>query len=78
VLAGEVESPVLFGIIAVANDCPQGEGGFGSVQVPWCREFDLLPGGMERVVAAETSLSGTVHLIMPDVGLASEPTSSRI
>ncbi|MCW2929711.1 MAG: pSRTUE45c [Actinomycetia bacterium] len=51
---------------------------YGEVEMSaWYRELDLLPGGVEHVVSAETSLSDTVQLIMSDAGLANEPTSSR-
>jgi predicted kinase len=43
----------------------------------WYHELDLLPGGVEHIVSAETSLSDTVQLIMSDTGFASESASSR-
>jgi hypothetical protein len=42
----------------------------------WYRELDLLPGGVEQIVSAETSLSGTVDLVMAGAGLASQPATS--
>ncbi|HEX6452502.1 MAG TPA: AAA family ATPase [Trebonia sp.] len=36
----------------------------------WYRERDLLPGGIERVIPADSSLADTVRLIMRDAGLA--------
>jgi predicted kinase len=37
----------------------------------WYRERDFLPGGIEQVIAAETSLDAAVDRIMRDTGLAS-------
>ena len=42
----------------------------------WYRELGLLPGGVEHIVSAETSLSDTVQLVMADTGLASQPATS--
>jgi predicted kinase len=42
----------------------------------WYREIDLLPGGVEHVVSADTSLDDTVQLVMADTGFASRPASS--
>jgi hypothetical protein len=41
----------------------------------WYRERDLLPGGLERVVPASSSLDDTVRRIMADAGLGQEPGS---
>jgi hypothetical protein len=35
----------------------------------WYRELDLLPGGLERIIRAESSLDETVRRIMADAGL---------
>jgi len=35
----------------------------------WYRELDLLPGGSEQVIPAETSLNDAVRLVMADAGL---------
>jgi predicted kinase len=43
----------------------------------WYRELDLLPGGIERIVSAETSLDGTVQLIAAEIGFAGESTGTR-
>jgi hypothetical protein len=42
----------------------------------WYRELDLLPGGTERIVSAETSLDDTAQLIMVEAGFASESTGT--
>ncbi|MDX2561107.1 kinase [Streptomyces sp. TX20-6-3] len=39
----------------------------------WYRERDLLPGGVETVVGADSSLAETVERIMRDTGLAGLP-----
>ncbi len=36
----------------------------------WYRELDLLPGGIERIVPAASSLEATVSQIMSETGLA--------
>jgi len=41
----------------------------------WYRELDLLPGGIEQIVPAETSLSETVKWILADTGLESTADS---
>jgi hypothetical protein len=41
----------------------------------WYRERDLLPGGLEHVVPASSSLDATVRLIMADAGLGQEGES---
>ena len=35
----------------------------------WYRELDLLPGGIEQVISAESALGETVALVMADTGL---------
>ena len=35
----------------------------------WYRERDLLPGGVEHVITAESSLEDTVRTILTDTGL---------
>ena len=35
----------------------------------WYRERDLLPGGIERIITAESALEDTVRTIMTDTGL---------
>jgi hypothetical protein len=35
----------------------------------WYRERDLLPGGIEHVITAESSFEDTVRTIMTDTGL---------
>ncbi|WP_369795004.1 AAA family ATPase [Kitasatospora sp. NRRL B-11411] len=39
----------------------------------WYRERDLLPGGIETVVGADSTLAATVELIMRDTGLDTLP-----
>ncbi|MCP9211364.1 kinase [Streptomyces cucumeris] len=39
----------------------------------WYRDLDLLPGGAETVIGADSTLSGTVDRIMRDTGLAHLP-----
>ncbi|MGO4457918.1 AAA family ATPase [Streptomyces sp. M-16] len=39
----------------------------------WYRERDLLPGGVETVIGADSTLDGTVGLIMRETGLAGLP-----
>jgi predicted kinase len=41
----------------------------------WYRELDLLPGGIEQVIPAASSLDATVFRIIRDVGLAGQPTA---
>ncbi|MGH3305661.1 MAG: hypothetical protein ACRDOK_29145 [Streptosporangiaceae bacterium] len=36
----------------------------------WYRERDLLPGGIEQIIPAASSLEDTVRLVMQDAGLA--------
>ncbi|MFH9616361.1 kinase [Streptomyces pratensis] len=36
----------------------------------WYRELDLLPGGVETVIGADSTLAGTVDRLMLDTGLA--------
>jgi hypothetical protein len=43
----------------------------------WYRELDLLPGGVERIVSAETSLTDTVYRVMTDTGLGPWRTATR-
>ncbi|CAL9657763.1 AAA family ATPase [Streptomyces sp. Tu 3180] len=43
----------------------------------WYRERDLLPGGIETVVGADSSLTATVDRIMLESGLARLPASDR-
>jgi predicted kinase len=38
----------------------------------WYHELDLLPGGIEQVIPARSSLNDTVRLVMSDAGLASQ------
>lgn len=40
----------------------------------WYRERDLLPGGVETVIGADSTLAATVELIMRDIGLDIPPT----
>jgi hypothetical protein len=40
----------------------------------WYRELDLLPGGIETVIGADSTLRETVDRIMRDTGLAGLPT----
>jgi hypothetical protein len=47
---------------------------FGEAEMrTWYRERDLLPGGIERIIAAASSLEGTVGLVMHDAGFAGGP-----
>jgi hypothetical protein len=39
----------------------------------WYRGLDLLPGGVEQVIPAESSLEDTVDMIMADTGLIARP-----
>ncbi len=39
----------------------------------WYRERDLLPGGAETVIGADSTLAGTIGLILRDTGLAGLP-----
>ncbi|MBB4717239.1 putative ABC-type ATPase [Streptomyces luteogriseus] len=39
----------------------------------WYRELDLLPGGVETVIGADSTLSETVDRVMLDTGLAALP-----
>lgn len=39
----------------------------------WYREMDLLPGAIETVIGADSSLTSTVDRIMRDTGLAGLP-----
>ena len=39
----------------------------------WYRGRDLLPGGIEQVISAESSLEDTVSKIMADTGLGACP-----
>jgi hypothetical protein len=41
----------------------------------WYRGLDLLPGGIEEVIPAESSLEGTVRTVMTNAGLDRELTS---
>ena len=41
----------------------------------WYRERDLLPGGIEQVITAESSLADTIATIMADTGLGGYPGS---
>ncbi|MFF4041395.1 hypothetical protein [Streptomyces sp. NPDC001816] len=41
------------------------------------REHDLLPGGIETVIGADSTLAATVDRIMLDTGLACLPASDR-
>ena len=44
---------------------------FGHEQMSgWYRELDLLPGGIERVIPADSTLDATVRQIMSEAGLA--------
>lgn len=43
----------------------------------WYRPRDLLPGGSETVIGADSTLSGTVDRIMLDTGLAHLPALDR-
>jgi 2-phosphoglycerate kinase len=45
-------------------------GEFGRSQMTgWYRERDLLPGGIEQVISAETTLEAAVQYVMGDAGL---------
>jgi hypothetical protein len=47
---------------------------FGRAEMQsWYRELDLLPGGIEHVIPAVSSLEETVRQVMRDAGLASQP-----
>jgi hypothetical protein len=39
----------------------------------WYRGLDLLPGGVEQVIPAESSLEDTVGKMMADTGLGARP-----
>lgn len=39
----------------------------------WYRELDLLPDGIEHIIAAEASLNDSVELIMSGIGLVTSP-----
>jgi hypothetical protein len=41
----------------------------GAEMRDWYRERDMLPGGIEHVITAESSLEDTVSTIMTDTGL---------
>jgi hypothetical protein len=43
----------------------------------WYRERDLLPGGLEQIVPASSSLDETVRRILADTGLGSDRESAR-
>ncbi|MET7732122.1 AAA family ATPase [Streptomyces sp. NPDC005402] len=43
----------------------------------WYREFDLLPGGTETVIGADSSLADTVDRVMLETGLAELPPLDR-
>ncbi|MGW2706302.1 kinase [Streptomyces sp. NPDC001340] len=43
----------------------------------WYREHDLLPGGIETVIGADSTLAATVDRIMLDTGLACLPALDR-
>lgn len=43
----------------------------------WYRPRDLLPGGIETVIGADSTLHGTVDRIMLDTGLAHLPATDR-
>jgi hypothetical protein len=43
----------------------------------WYRELDLLPGGIETVIGADSALTETVDRILLDTGLASLPALER-
>jgi hypothetical protein len=50
---------------------------FGEAEMrAWYREHDLLPGGLERVIRAESSLGETVRRIMADAELGGGQESS--
>jgi hypothetical protein len=42
----------------------------------WYRELDLLPGGIEQVISAESALGETVALVMADTGLGARSRSA--
>ncbi|MGI5372805.1 hypothetical protein ACQEV2_00775 [Streptomyces sp. CA-251387] len=42
-------------------------------QRDWYRELDLLSGGIEKVIGADSTLSETVDRVMLDTGLAGLP-----
>ena len=47
--------------------------GYGEAEMrQWYRGLDLLPGGVERVIPAESSLEDTVSKVMADTGLSAE------
>ncbi|MFF5964772.1 hypothetical protein ACFY64_13740 [Streptomyces collinus] len=47
---------------------------FGEAELrDWYRELDLLPGGIETVIGADSTLRETVDRIMLDTGLAGLP-----
>ncbi|KAF3470047.1 hypothetical protein GL259_00660 [Streptomyces sp. Tu 3180] len=43
----------------------------------WYRSRDLLPGGVETVIGADSTLAATVDRIMLDTGLAGLPAMDR-
>jgi len=43
----------------------------------WYRARDLLPGGVERVIGADSGLSETVQRVLTETGLAELPTLDR-
>lgn len=50
---------------------------YGEIEMAiWYRELDLLPGSVEQIISAETSLSDTVQRVMTDTRLASQPATS--
>ncbi|MEV0977702.1 AAA family ATPase [Streptomyces sp. NPDC049915] len=51
---------------------------FGETELrTWYRERDLLPGGIETVIGAESTLTATIEHIMRDTGLAHLPPADR-
>lgn len=49
-------------------------GEYGEAELrAWFRPLDLLPGGIETVIGADSTLTGTVDRIMLDTGLAGLP-----
>jgi hypothetical protein len=47
---------------------------FGEAEMrTWYRERDLLPGGIEQVIPAASSLEDTVRLVMHEAGFAGCP-----
>jgi hypothetical protein len=52
---------------------------FGEVDMrSWYRERDLMPGGIEQIIPAASSLEDTVRLVMGDAGLGPLPAATAL